>query len=52
MEMVETKHDLLTTKYTKVLEEAEYKYNAPHLQGHQGRGRNLRRTQGRKSRPR
>lgn len=30
MEMIETKHDLLTTKYTKVLEEAEYKYNAPH----------------------
>lgn len=30
MEMVETKNDLLTTKYTKVLEEAEYKYNAPH----------------------
>ena len=28
--MIETKHDLLTTKYTKVLEEAEYKYNAPH----------------------
>lgn len=30
MEMIETKHDLLTTKYTKVLEEADYKYNAPH----------------------
>ena len=30
MEMIETKHDLLTTKYTKVLEEAEYNYNAPH----------------------
>ena len=29
-EFVETKHDLLTTKYTKVLEEADYKYNAPH----------------------
>lgn len=30
MEMVETKHDLLTNKYTKVLEDADYKYNAPH----------------------
>ena len=30
MEMVETRHDLLTTKYTKVLEEEVYKYNAPH----------------------
>lgn len=30
MEMIETRHDLLTTKYTKVLEESEYKYNAPH----------------------
>jgi hypothetical protein len=30
MEMIETKHDLLITKYTKVLEEADYKYNAPH----------------------
>ena len=29
-EMVETKHDLLTTKYTKVLEEKEYQFNAPH----------------------
>ena len=29
-EFVETKHDLLTTKYTKLLEEADYKYNAPH----------------------
>lgn len=29
MEMIETKHDLLTTKYTKVLEEADYKYNVP-----------------------
>lgn len=29
-EFVETKHDLLTTKYTKVLEEFEYQYNAPH----------------------
>lgn len=28
--MIETKHDLLTTKYTKVLEEKEYSYNAPH----------------------
>ena len=28
-EFVETKHDLLTTKYTKVLEESEYKYRAP-----------------------
>lgn len=28
--MVETKHDLLTTKYTQVLEEAEYQFNAPH----------------------
>lgn len=29
-EFVETKHDLLTTKYTKVLEEKDYQYNAPH----------------------
>lgn len=29
-EMVETKHDLLTTKYTKVLEEKEFQFNAPH----------------------
>lgn len=29
-EFVETRHDLLTTKYTKVLEESEYQYNAPH----------------------
>ena len=29
-EFVETKHDLLTTKYTKVLEESEFQYNAPH----------------------
>lgn len=29
-EFVETKHNLLTTKYTKVLEESEYQYNAPH----------------------
>ena len=28
--MIETKHDLLTTKYTKVLQEKEYSYNAPH----------------------
>ncbi len=28
--MIETKHDLLTTKYTKVLEEKEYSYNAPY----------------------
>lgn len=28
-EFVETKNDLLTTKYTKVLEEADYKYNTP-----------------------
>lgn len=27
---VETKHDLLTTKYTKVYEEANFNYNAPH----------------------
>ena len=30
IELVETKHDLLTTKYTKVLEEKDFKYNAPH----------------------
>lgn len=30
MEMVETRHDLLTTKYTKVYEEKFFKYNAPH----------------------
>lgn len=30
LEFVETTHDLLTTKYTKVLEESEYQYNAPH----------------------
>lgn len=30
-EMVETKHDLLTTKYTKVLEEKDFNFNAPHL---------------------
>lgn len=28
--MVETKHDLHTTKYTQVLEEKEYQFNAPH----------------------
>ena len=28
--MIETKHDLLSTKYTKVLEEKEYSFNAPH----------------------
>lgn len=28
--MIETKHDLLTTKYTQVLEEKEYQFNAPH----------------------
>lgn len=28
--MIETKHDLLTTKYTQVLEEKEYRFNAPH----------------------
>lgn len=28
--MIETKHDLLRTKYTLVLEEKEYSYNAPH----------------------
>ena len=33
MEMTQTKHDLLTTKYTKVLEEKDYKYNAPHTFG-------------------
>ena len=31
--MVETKHDLLTTKYTQVLEEKEYQFNAPHTFG-------------------
>ena len=30
VELVETKHDLLTTKYTKVLEEKDFQYNAPH----------------------
>lgn len=28
--MIETKHDLLTTKYTKVLEEKDFQFNAPH----------------------
>ena len=28
--LIQTKHDLLTTKYTEVFEESEYKYNAPH----------------------
>ena len=28
--MIETKHDLLTTKYTEVLEEKEFSFNAPH----------------------
>ncbi len=28
--MIETKHDLLTTKYTRVLEEKDFQFNAPH----------------------
>lgn len=28
--MIETKHDLLTTKYTEVLEEKDFQFNAPH----------------------
>lgn len=28
--MIETKHDLLTTKYTCVLEEKDFQFNAPH----------------------
>lgn len=28
--MIETEHDLLTTKYTKVLEEKDFQFNAPH----------------------
>ena len=28
--MIETKHDLLTTKYTQVLEEKDFQFNAPH----------------------
>lgn len=31
VEMVELKHDLLTTKYTGVLHEKNFKFNAPHL---------------------
>lgn len=31
IEMVELKHDLLTTKYTGVVHEKEFKFNAPHL---------------------
>ena len=31
VEMVDLKHDLLTTKYTKVTHEKDFKYNAPHL---------------------
>lgn len=30
IDFVETKHDLLTTKYTEVYEEANFNYNAPH----------------------
>ena len=30
VELVETKHDLLTTKYTKVLKEKDFQYNTPH----------------------
>lgn len=30
IDFVETTHDLLTTKYTKVYEEANFNYNAPH----------------------
>lgn len=30
-EMVELKHDLITTKYTGVVHEKEFKFNAPHL---------------------
>ena len=30
VDFVETRHDLLTTKYTKVYEEAYFNYNAPH----------------------
>lgn len=29
-EFIETEHPLLTSKYTKVFEESEYSYNAPH----------------------
>lgn len=31
VEMIELKHDLLTTKYTGVVHEKEFKFNAPHL---------------------
>lgn len=31
VEMVDLKHDLLTTKYTGVCHEKNFKYNAPHL---------------------
>lgn len=31
VEMVDLKHDLLTTKYTGVCHEKDFKYNAPHL---------------------
>ena len=29
-EMIQTKHDLLTSKYTAVMEEKDFNYNAPH----------------------
>lgn len=28
--MIETKHDLLTTKYTRIFEEKDFQFNAPH----------------------
>jgi hypothetical protein len=31
VEMVELKHDLLTTNYTRVVHEKNFKFNAPHL---------------------
>lgn len=31
IDMLELKHDLLTTKYTHVLHEANFQFNAPHL---------------------
>jgi hypothetical protein len=31
VEMVDLKHDLLTTKYTGVVHEKEFKFNSPHL---------------------
>lgn len=31
IEMVELKHDLLTTKYTGVVHEKEFQFNAPHF---------------------